>query len=115
VVGIAAGAGEAEHIVILRRQRSQFGQHLPFTEAGIQPIEAAVVQVRRNFVEQRIDAVDTDGGEHLRHFGFGMGDEGHGVDCSEGGGEGGVSFVCDERRNALRIGCLEMFWEVHAN
>jgi len=77
VMLVRTGAGEIQRRAIHRRARLHQPRDFHFRQAARHAFERRDLQRRGDFIEQVVDALHADGGQHRLHVGFGMGDEGH--------------------------------------
>ena len=74
---VGTGTDEGERRTVSTGALGHQAPDFHFVELLRQAGEGLDAQIRRDLVEEILDAGDTDGGEHRRDIGFGVGDEGH--------------------------------------
>ena len=74
---VGPGTDEGERRTVGTGTLGHQAPDLHFVELGRHAGEGLDAQIRRDLVEQILDAGDADGGEHRRDIGLGVGNEGH--------------------------------------
>ena len=82
VVLIGSRTDKAERLTVRRRTLMHEAANTRFVQCGRDLLQTPGTQLRRDFVEQRFDAVDADGRQHRLDIVFGMGNKRHGYGLS---------------------------------